>query len=101
LGHRWGKACWLTSFRCVVVVGGTAPRGKDPPGRRPGPTQSAAGGVAERTRLDFRRAVADTVRMGVSAAVVGFCGGLNRGTIAGESDEYLVARLRAGDDAAF
>ncbi len=39
--------------------------------------------------------------MGVSAAVAGFRGGLNRGTFVGETDESLVARARAGDDAAF
>src|ERR1700751_2883281 len=51
--------------------------------------------------LDFRRSVADTMRMGVNAAIAGFRGGLNRGTIVGETDEYLVAQARAGDDAAF
>ncbi len=51
--------------------------------------------------LDFRRSVAETVRMGVSAAVAGFRGGFNRGIVVGETDEYLVARARAGDDAAF
>ena len=39
--------------------------------------------------------------MGVSAAVAGFRGGLHGGPLAGESDDYLVARLRAGDDTAF
>jgi RNA polymerase sigma factor (sigma-70 family) len=37
--------------------------------------------------------------MGVSAAIAGFR--LDRGSVLGDSDEYLVARLRAGDDAAF
>ena len=32
--------------------------------------------------------------MGVSAAVAGFRGGFNRGTVVGETDEYLVARAR-------
>ena len=39
--------------------------------------------------------------MGVNAAVAGFSGGLNRRTVVSDVDEYLVARLRAGDDAAF
>jgi len=39
--------------------------------------------------------------MGVNAAVAGFRGGFNRRTIVDDADEYLVARLRAGDDAAF
>ena len=39
--------------------------------------------------------------MGVNAAVAGFSGGFNRRTIVDDVDEYLVARLRAGDDAAF
>ena len=39
--------------------------------------------------------------MGVSAAVAGLRGGIDRGPILGESDERLLARLRAGDDAAF
>ncbi len=37
--------------------------------------------------------------MGVSAAIAGFR--LDRGSVLGDSDEYLVARLRAGDNAAF
>ena len=39
--------------------------------------------------------------MGVNAAVAGFSGGFNRRTVVSDVDEYLVARLRAGDDAAF
>ena len=35
----------------------------------------------------------------MSAAIAGFR--LDRGSVLGDSDEYLVARLRAGDDAAF
>jgi RNA polymerase sigma factor (sigma-70 family) len=106
LGALLGEARWLTSCRFVVFGWGHGASGGSPGApsdrrRSAGPTQSAACGVAERTRLDFRRYVADTMRMGVSAAVVGFRSGLNRGTTAGESDEYLVARLRAGDDAAF
>src|ERR1039458_1201257 len=41
------------------------------------------------------------MRMGVSAAVVGVRGALDRGPGVGETDEYLVARVRAGGDAAF
>jgi RNA polymerase sigma factor (sigma-70 family) len=39
------------------------------------------------------------MRMGVSAAVAGFRGW--RGPCVGDSDDYLIARLRAGDDDAF
>ena len=39
--------------------------------------------------------------MGANAAVAGFRDGFHSGTVVGESDEQLVARLRAGDDAAF
>ena len=41
------------------------------------------------------------MRMGVNAAVAGFRGGFNRRIALSEADEFLVARLRAGDDAAF
>ena len=39
--------------------------------------------------------------MGTNPAVAGFRDGFHSGTVVGESDEQLVARLRAGDDAAF
>jgi len=51
--------------------------------------------------LDSRVHVAHTVRMGVTAAVVGLCQGVHHRPVVGQADEDLVARVRAGDDAAF
>src|ERR1035441_4806807 len=45
--------------------------------------------------------ISDDVRMGVTAAVVGFRQVVDRGPVIGQTDDYLVARVRAGDDAAF
>ncbi len=112
---RRGKPGRRASCRFVNAVGGTAPRGARIPRGAVWPTaagragaqfaatglaiQPTADGLVERARLDFRRYVAHTVGMGVSAAIAGFR--LDRGSVLGDSDEYLVARLRAGDDAAF
>ena len=112
---RRGKPGRRASCRFVNAVGGTAPRGARIPRGAVWPTaagragaqfastglaiQPTSDGLVERARLDFRRYVAHTVGMGVSAAIAGFR--LDRGSVLGDSDEYLVARLRAGDDAAF
>src|ERR1035438_9928648 len=45
--------------------------------------------------------ISDDVRIGVTAAVVGFREVVDRGHVIGQADDYLVARVRAGDDAAF
>ena len=39
--------------------------------------------------------------MGVTAAVVEFRQAVDRRPVVGETDEYLLARVRAGDEAAF
>ena len=52
-------------------------------------------------RLDSWSYVDHTVRMGVTAAVVGFREAVDRRPVVVQTDEYLVARLRAGEDAAF
>src|SRR5450755_3232923 len=51
--------------------------------------------------LDSRVHVAHTVRMGAIAAVVGLCQGVHHRPVVGQADEDLVARVRAGDAAAF
>src|ERR1017187_1649461 len=45
--------------------------------------------------------ISDDVRIGVTAAVVGFREVVDRGHVIGQADDYLVARVRAGDDASF
>ena len=52
-------------------------------------------------RLDSWSYAEHSVRMGVSAAVVGFRQAVTRGSVVAQTDDCLVGRARAGDDAAF
>jgi RNA polymerase sigma factor (sigma-70 family) len=51
--------------------------------------------------LDYGAPVAQTVRMGTTAAALSFRHVVDRGPAPGQPDDYLVARVREGDAAAF
>ena len=88
----------------TVVGARAAPGGGMPPGGANSPEppgRSGVGAVNLRRGLDSGVEVAHTVWMGIVDAVVGFRHGVDRAGGADFADDELVARVRAGDDAAF